>query len=219
MPYTAGPYDSAHLYLQWGGKLPGGEQWSCGLRLRKKTAGAAVAADAAGLLVGAAAAVVAYHQSANINISANAKLSSVKLNTIGTDGHYMDSSTNEAIYSDLPGAGSATPVYPNQVALAVSLLTGFSRGPAHRGRFYLPIPSLGLDINGTIAAANADAVSDATDTFISSLNSLGSPADYEVAVFSRKLGAAGNRKVTGNEVGRVFDTQRRRRRSLVENYQ
>jgi predicted peroxiredoxin len=56
----------------------------------------------------------------------------------------------------------------------------------------------------------------AATTLLTSLNA--ASANWEVAVFSRKQGAAGNRKVTGIEIGRVLDTQRRRRRSLAEGY-
>lgn len=215
MAYLPGPYHQAHLYLQWSGNLPGGETWSCGLRFLGGVG--ANPTDAPGMLVGAAAAVVSYHQSALLNLSQKALLSSVKLNHIDVTGHYSGEGTNEAIYANLPGGGPTTQPYPNQVALAVSLTTGFSRGPAHRGRFYLPLPGYNMDANGLVAAANADACSDATDTFINALNSV-NPA-WDVAVFSRKLGAATAKVVTGNEVGRVYDTQRRRRRSMVEDYQ
>lgn len=215
MPYTAGPFDSNHIYVQWGGKLPGNEQWSCGFRMRKKTAG--TIDDGTGLLVGVAAALATYHADAATRIAALAKLSFVKVNAIGTDGHYLGSGTVQALYADLPGGYGVGPVHPNQIALAVSLTTGFSRGPAHRGRFYLPMPALNVQTNGLLYATDMISVSGATDTLLTSVNAVN--ADYEMAIFSRKAGAPGNRRVTGNLVGEVADTQRRRRRSLVENYQ
>lgn len=212
-----GDYDSAHVYIQWGGKLPGNESWSCGIRYRKKT-GSATVADGASLLVGAGAALSAFHTSSGANLGSGAKLSFVKSNTIGTDGRYLDSSgTNQATYADLPGAGTSAQTFPHQVALAVTLTTGFSRGPAHKGRFYLPLFNGSLDAGGLIAAAAVIPVSNAVDTLITSMNAVNS--GFELAVFSRKTGAAGNRKITGNLVGRVLDTQRRRRRSLIEDYQ
>lgn len=215
MAYEVGPYDSTHLYLQWGGKLPGNEQWSCGLRLYGTTLGAETSATS--LLTAATAAVAGYHGDTGVAISPSAKLSFVKLNAIDVNGHYLNAITNESIVADLPGGGGSAPVYPNQVALCVSLTTGFSRGGAHRGRFYLPMPTFGLDANGQFAAANAVAVSNGTDSFISGLNAMST--GWKVAVFSRKSGAPSHRLVTGNQVGRVYDTQRRRRRALVENYQ
>lgn len=213
--YQVGPFDSAHIYLQWGGKLPGNEQWSNGLRFAGPSATAD--ADAAAMLVGAAAAVVAYHQRAGTGTSPRAKLSFVKCNGIDVDGHYISLGTNQALYADLAGGGLDANTPANQVANVVSLTTGFSRGPAHRGRIYLPLPTYALDTAGVYSAANADQVSISTDTFIAALNAVN--AAWDVAIFSRKAGAPMHRVVTGNVVGRVYDTQRRRRRALVENYQ
>lgn len=215
MAYTAGPFDSSHIYVQWGGKLPGNEQWSCGFRMYGPAATAET--DAAGMLAGVAAALVTYHQAANTGISPRALLSFVKVNGIGTDGTYLADSTNQALYADLPGGGTVANTPANQIALAVSLTTGYSRGPAHRGRFYLPLPCFAIDANGVFAAANAITVSGTTDTLLGNINAV--DPDWKMGIFSRKLGAAGHRAVTGNLVGRVYDTQRRRRRALVENYQ
>lgn len=217
MPYTPGNFDSPHVYVQWGGKLPGNEQWSCGLRMRRKT-GTAVTADEASLLPGVGAALVAFHGRDTTNLGTGAKLSFVKTNVIDVTGHYADSGgTTQAIYADVPGGGTSAQVFPHQVALAVTLTTGFSRGPAHKGRFYLPLFNSTLEAGGVIPATVAAMVSGSVDTLLTDLNAVNT--NYEVAVFSRKLGAAGNRRVTGNLVGRVLDTQRRRRRSLAEDYQ
>lgn len=208
-------FDSAHLYVQWGGKLPGSEQWSCGVRLRKKTPG--TPNSGAGLIAGMAATIQSYHQRATTGIHPTAQLSFLKVNAIGVDGRYIGAGTNQVVFADLVGGGENINPFPNQICAVVTLRTGFTRGPAHSGRFYLPLPSVTIQSDGRVNAGWADGVSDSTDTFISDLN--GQDADYEVAIFSRKSGQAGNRRVTGNQVGRVLDTQRRRRRSLVEDYQ
>jgi hypothetical protein len=216
MSYTAGNFDSAHLYVQWGGKLPGPEIWSCGLRLRKKTAGAID--SGAGLLVGVSAAIATFHASADAQISAAAKLSFVKVNAIGVNGKYSGDGTNQALYADTPGAGAAIQKYPNQIAWAVTLTTGFSRGAAHKGRFYLPLPDCYISgTDGRVSTAAAEQLHGAVSTLLTNLNAVNT--DYEVAVFSRKSGAAGNRRVTGNAIGRTLDTQRRRRSAQVEDYQ
>lgn len=215
MVYSAGPFDSPHLYVQWGGKLPGNEQWSCGLRMRKKTAG--TVDTGAGLLVGVGAALATFHARDASHISTAAKLSFVKVNAVGTNGRYVGTGTNEALYGDVGGAWAGPQKFPNQIAWAVSLVTGFSRGPAHRGRFYLPLPMCTLEADSRVTDADADALHASVTTLLNELNAVN--ADYEVAVFSRKSGVAGNRRVTGNQVGRVLDTQRRRRRALVEDYQ
>jgi hypothetical protein len=203
-----------HMYLQWGGKLPGGEQWSNGLRMINKGSGAI--GDETAMLAGAGAALVAFHQRPDSGIHPSAKLSFVKINPIKVDGRYATDGTTEAIYADASGGASAAIVYPNQVALVISLTTGFSRGPAARGRIYLPLPAIATQADGLIGAGGAGLVGTSFDTLRTNLNAV--HANWEVGVMSRKKNAPGARKVTGCDVGRVLDTQRRRRRSLGEAY-
>jgi hypothetical protein len=217
MAYTPGPFgDSMHLYLQWGGKLPGNESWSCGLRMIKKGAGPWTSNDPAAMLAAVTTAVGAYHSRAGTSISPSAKLSFVKLNAIAADGHYIDETTREQVVGDTPGGGTDR-YFPNQVALAVTLETGFSRGSAHRGRFYLPLPAIPVATTGLIDIGDAVGVRTSTETFRVALNAVA--ANWQVGVMSRKLGAPAQRPVTSIHVGRVLDTQRRRRRSLAEDYQ
>lgn len=212
--YQAGPFDSAHIYMQWGGKLPGGEQWSNGLRFYGPSASAD--ADAAAMLANCAAAVSAFHTRTASKISNGVKLSFVKMNGIGTNGHYLSDGTNQALFADIVGGGGTASI-ANQIALTVTLTTGFSRGPAHKGRIYLPLPATFVDATGLVPAADCNTISGSVDTFIAALNAVNTA--WKVGVFSRKAGSPGHRQVTGNLVGRVLDTQRRRRRSLIEDYQ
>lgn len=213
--YQVGPFDSSHVYVQWGGGLPGAETWSCGFRMWK--AGGSAEADAASMLVGIGAALVAFHSAAVTNISSHCTLSFVKVNTIGTDGKYVGDGTTEATYADVPGGAVSSYVMPNQTALAISTITGFSRGVAHRGRFYLPLPQIDLGADGRMPTTKASQIRDSALTMRTAVNSAG--AGHVMTVMSRKAGAPGHRAITGFEVGTVLDTQRRRRRSLLENFQ
>lgn len=113
MAYEAGPFDIQHLLMQWGGKLPGGETWSCSLRLAEQVhvPGANYVPGEGEIdawLTGAIKdAVLAYHTRANTYISPSAKLSFVKLNAIGTDGKYLrqeaPTSTCSPMCRALPG--------------------------------------------------------------------------------------------------------------------
>jgi hypothetical protein len=211
---AVGPFDSAHIYVQWGGKLPGGDGWSCGFRMAGPPETAVV--DSASLLAGVGAALVAYHGHANTFISARALLSEVKVNAVGTDGKYIADTTTQALYSDVPGAASAAGTPANQIALAVSMTTGYSRGAAHRGRFFLPLPVFTVGTDGRIPSANVALLRAQTDVMRAAVNSIN--ANWKMAVFSRKAGAPAHRLITGTQVGLVLDTQRRRRASLLEAY-
>jgi hypothetical protein len=226
-----GDFDRPHVYVQWGGKLPGGEIWSCGVRLAQKT-GWPIPIDFLTELPGNTLkewtdgyikdAVLMFHTSAAAAISTACKLSFVKANKIGKDGKYIMPNTNEYVYPDVAGGGGGM-AYPNQVALVVSLLTNVSRGPAHRGRFYMPAPTSPVDGNtGLISAVNAQNVAFAAKTFIEALSDtpgLDVPGSIGVSVMSRKTGAATARRVEDVAVGRALDTQRRRRNKLPEFYQ
>lgn len=211
--YQVGPFDSRHYYVQWGGTMPGGDEWSCGLRVAPINP--ATAANDPLLLNGYSAAVEAWHQ--NGLTSPRAKLTFTKVNLVGTDGRYVDAVTHEHVHANVAGNGVDGRTPSNQVALAVSLVTGVSRGPAHRGRFYMPLPTLTLGTDGRFVAAEVDACNDAATAFLTALNAVSS--NHDVAIYSRKDGRAAHRLVTGMETGRVPDTQRRRRNKLVENYQ
>jgi hypothetical protein len=168
------------------------------------------------------AAVQAYHTRATTHIAASGKLTFVKVAKIETDGRYpADYNASEHVYADLGGGGGSEAI-PNQIALAVSLTTEVTRGPAHRGRFYLPVPAaFPIPTDGLIGATVAADVVASTKTFLEALSDypgIDTPVSPEVVVMSRKAGNPRTREVTGVAVGRVLDTQRRRRRSLQENY-
>lgn len=224
----AGPFEREHIYVQWGGTLPGSETWSCGIRM----APAATLPILDGLPDPAALqtilgdhigpAVQVFHTKMETGISGAAKLSFVKANVIGIDGHYKEQTTLEVVYPNVAGNKQGNPM-PNQCTMCVSTTTTFSRGPAHRGRFYLPLPVVQPDATtGLVPAAFANDLADAAWAFITELNDWPTGAGINspiCVVMSRKLNAPATRVITGVEVGRVVDTQRRRRRSLPELYE
>jgi hypothetical protein len=179
--------------------------------------GGSVDADGAALLTSVSAAIAAFHARNATAINTHCLLNFVKVNAIGTDGKYLGAGTNEATYASVPGGQASSAMFTNQTALGVTLETGFSRGPAHTGRFFLPLPALDLDSGGRVATATAAAIKTSCATMRTAVNT--NSTGHVMVVMSRKAGAPGHRAVTGFKVGTVLDTQRRRRRSLVENYQ
>lgn len=212
--YQPGPFDSGHWLLQWGGKLPGNEGWSCSLRMAL-TGGPVVIADAEQTAISNA--VSAFHTAINSQISSLAKLSFVKFNAIDVDGHFVSQATNQTVLADIPGGIVQTsPNFPNQIAWAVTTTTGFTRGLAHKGRFYIPLPTGAPAADGLMSANAASQLKGTANTLLTALNAVST--GLKVAVFSRKLNAPTHRLITGIAVGRALDTQRRRRRKLLELY-
>ena len=146
-------------------------------------------------------------------ISGLAKLNMVKVNLVGTNGKYVSqtSSGTVEVTPVVTGGGGAIAV-PPQNTLAVTLTTANLRGTAVRGRIYPPLLSLSPAADGFIVAASALGVANSMATFVNALNAIG-PGD--VSIMS-DVGAGKVGRVTGVRVGRVVDTQRRRRRSLPE---
>lgn len=213
--YQAGPFDAEHVYLTWGGKLPGLETWSCSLRLAAITPGDLTNDPA--WLASAKTAVQTFHASPLTGICPLAKLSFVKAQVIKADGHYKYNTPNEIVVADVSGGhGTGNPSHPLQVALGVSLLTGFSRGPAHKGRFYVPLPNQLPQSDGLISTTESGNVKTTATTLVTALNAI--TPNLQVAVFSRKAGAPAHRLVTTVSVGRALDTQRRRRKKVPELY-
>lgn len=158
-------------------------------------------------------AVRAFHISSGL-ISGAARLTTLKVNQIGTDGRYVDQ--NDTVQYDWTTSvpGSASSVYtPPQIALAVSLRTGVRRGLAHTGRFYLPTPAFVPNADGRITTAQAQSAATATTTFLNALHA--ALPGWRAGVVS-DVGAGAARAVTHVEVGRVLDTIRSRRTSLPE---
>lgn len=143
-------------------------------------------------------------------------LREVKLGFIGTNGLYT---RNPFISPVLTTAGALTTGARQapQVALAVTLHTA-KRGPRGRGRFYLPAPGLPLGADARLSDVHRDEVRSAVVTFLDNINNeAGLDAlDLGVTVASSY---GDNSAVTGVRVGRVFDTIRSRRRSVVEDYE
>ena len=233
-----GDFSQHHILVQWGGKLPGNESWSCSLRVGDvpdPITGIALIpplGEVADWMNGSLKdAVLAYHTRVSTGINPHALLTFVKANRIETTGHYLDSGTNQYLFADIPGTGNGSFNLPNQNTLCISLTTGYSRGPAHRGRFYLPIPAFTTDpVTGGIDPSYATAVRNSTKTFIEAVADwpgIDVPGSPTPIVMSRGRGAtatlparAGSvRMITGCAVGTVIDTQRRRRKALKENYQ
>jgi hypothetical protein len=148
-------------------------------------------------------------------ISSSARLKTLKLNLIGTNGRYVG---NDTVLYDFPGNGIVSTTNtdtPAQIAYCVTLRTDAARGRAHAGRFYLPVPAAGANTAGVIDASTLSTFSFNIDTFLKALNE--SMVDWQLAVMS-DIGTGTVRTVTHAAYGRVLDTIRSRREKLPEAY-
>lgn len=207
------PYLAPFLRLVAVGSLPGGEQWTWSLSFIENfgpsTAPTEVPADVI-------TAVQTFHQSSAVALGSGVTLDAIKLNEIGVDGRYTNSSATVEHFFDPPEGAAGTIQLPPQCATAVSLLTGKTRGLAHRGRFYVPRLGRTVGTDGRLTTSDQSDLLTAAAAMVGSLNTALGP-DYVCGVVSdRRTGA--QQVVTELAVGRVVDTIRSRRRKLVEDY-
>jgi hypothetical protein len=182
------------------------EEWTFGLRVDRVTLPTAAEMNA---LV---TAFSTFHQSTGASVGAVARLLSVKAAPIGVDGRYpVGADAVESVLATPVVGPSFTESLP-QAALAVSLRTALSRGRGSKGRFYPPAYTQGAGAGGQITAIKAE------DMRTAALALLGAIQDALLApvVVGSKLGVGSLREVTEIRVGRVIDTQRRRRSSIPE---
>jgi hypothetical protein len=122
--------------------------------------------------------------------------------------------------------------YPPQVALCVSTVTAARRGYSAKGRFYLPAPTADLADDWRLPQAHASTYAGLASTFVKVLRLreavLPPPAPELPGVWlpcivsphKNGTGPGGTvHAITGVRVGRVLDTIRSRRTSLVEDYE
>lgn len=123
-------------------------------------------------------------------------------------------------FAPLSGIGAGSAPLPNQVAAVVTLLTGVrvgKHGASGRGRTYLG--PLGTGIIGTDALIPATVARDVVNAWHAAMiDGMDAGTDkFKLVVLSPKTDA--RYLVTSTRMGRVPDTQRRRRKSLPELYQ
>lgn len=200
-------YPSAHSLLTFSGPAYGElEQWATGCRLRRSTPPSISELEAAGL------AFLSLTGTTALGASNAARLTSVKWAPQTTEGKY---GSGEAVeYTRAPAALGSNERMPAQVATVISLRTARGRGYASNGRMYIPAsPTLGTN-TGMMSAGDAESIATAAATFLSTI---GTALSTDVVVGSA-VGAGLLETVTGVRVGRVPDTQRRRRAGLPEMY-
>jgi hypothetical protein len=194
----------------WGGS----EIWSCSWTLTHTGFTTVEQPDPAGY---AAAVVNSWWGNSGNHIASHAKLTLVKANLVGEDGHYVDPRQTHFVeyVSGIAAAGGSADLLPPQCTLAVTTVTGSKRGPAHAGRWFPPALSSSIGTDGLVPIATATDIATVSARFINALDAV--DPDWKPAVVS-KVGTGWGQEITGVRVGRVVDTQRRRRSSLVEGY-
>jgi hypothetical protein len=198
---------SGKLYkLAWGGSMFTTEQWVNSIHVNAPDV---LPQDPEAYL----AAVIGIMNSNQLKMNTGALLEYIKFNEINpATGLYADQTASHTFFLPIPAQGMGSPAGPAQIALCVGLTTPATRGFAHAGRFFLPVSALPFGSDGRLSQSTADNAADDVKAFVNAVNGVND--DGDVCVFSQTGQVL--RLVTGVRVGRVLDTQRRRRTSLPE---
>lgn len=211
-------FANEHVVLQWGGAMPGPEIWSNSLRMNKINPSADPLPSQADLntaLQGSFSTALTNFWLAIDNFVGTATtLKFFKANRVGVDGKYIDPTTNEKNMGGLTGQGGTN--RQNQLGQVVTWTTAIARGRASKGRIFTPCNLFVIDATtGQIPIADAQTIANAAKAFITALNTAAAPLLLEAAVMSN-VGTGVSQEITGTKVGRVTDTQRRRRNKAIE---
>jgi hypothetical protein len=187
------------------------EEWSTGLRID------GVAMPTPAQMTSYDTAFAALFSSSALQTAAQVRYLGVKASPQNVDGKYGAEGLSVERLRPTPldgGTGGALP----QATIAATLTTITPRGAANEGRMYLPATAMKPAGDGRITVAEALAIANAVATFLSAVNNAGAG---RATVFSKGTptapgGAA--RQILAVRVGRVIDTQRRRRNQIAELY-
>jgi hypothetical protein len=222
-------YPNSHMYVSiLGDAYQGTEHWQFGLRLSDGGASNQATADAIG------GQIATWYASGPSNFIDNHRLTSVKVARVEMDGLYTPNTIAGEYFPASPVPGSiAYAAFPGtmpQGTLVVTLTTAVPRGYASKGRLFPPPQALPIQVNGLVAADTATNDAQQFKSLIDVLNANALVGNVIVASKGKghfTLDAKGKKhwtypdpgaqhNVTGLRVGRVMDTQRRRRRQLIE---
>lgn len=196
--------------IVWGGALCVSESWSCSVHLLHPGP-----ADTVAPLAALKTACVNWFQDAGLEANKGATLEYVKINAVDpVTGRYLDPSHSNTLEFP-PVLPSSTAIFAApQLSVVTSLQTASNRGRGSKGRFYPPSPGTQPGLTGHLDPGFIDGYLSANVALIRAFNAL--IPSGQVVIFSMAGQLA--QVVTKVAIGDVVDTQRRRRKSLLETY-
>lgn len=212
-------YPHEFYKVTFGGEVFGGEDiWSCGLNFGFPGKGVGFGnRDWPDVIENISETLSTWYRDPNTRISSSATLKWVKVAFIGEDGLYF----REPVVYDYsaPIAGGRVGAVPAQLALAVSFLSSKMRAPGKDARIYLPMPNLSPEADGGISSSEAGNIGANFAAVIRAIElhlQQTSEDAPQMIVASQKTES--HNVVQTVRVGRLIDTQRRRRNKMSEEY-
>jgi hypothetical protein len=207
-----------HWLLTFGGSLGTGrnpEIWQCGLRGKPSDgSGLTMGSDEETALDRLVPGLQAWWTNAANATNSDAKLEWVKLNEIGPDGHYVQSSTHVRAFAGI--AGTAGSGVPSWLTVCFEWRTSKGRGPGSHGRIFPPL-ALPAGADDIIPAARQTLfLNSAKDLLKNVENPEGATTAFAPGVVSEKDGTFS--PITHALVGDVIEFVSRRRNAVKPLY-
>ena len=219
------PYSREHLLVRAIGTFgpsasTANEEWTAGMRVHIGASGFTEVAKVS-FLETVATAFNTFHTNSNVSAHTTSWLTALSAAYIGVDGKYVGGAAQETTIRPYttPMAGVGTTLASWDQCRTFTLRTVKGRGRAHVGRFFWPC-ALALSNDGRWTAIQSQDAADSGATLLDTINGAADgmwPGAGGVYVFSKIDGD--EEPVVRVEVGRAPDTQRRRTRQLLEDYQ
>jgi hypothetical protein len=227
-----------HILLTAHGNLPGGDNWTCGLRTYKRDSFLSPASGNS-LAVAAANRWMAFRNTVSGLglfggvVSKRATIEGVTVREIDGDG--IGVTQYEGIPTTAYTASVLDQTMPNQCSLVVTLCTDRA-GRTGKGRIFLPCLAIqtGYLVGGqlgAVAAGYTDLLGDGLKVMLDGINTdltthfgsvlplaVQSPTAAKAWFDDNSLADYNGAKITSIKIGSVIDTLRRRRSSVKESY-
>lgn len=196
------------------------EEWSTGFYLGKVDGDAAAPSNAAAdrILVH----WEAFFETAVVQVSNKYKTTGVKLSLINTNGTTDVAATIIRNYVVQPVGPDGNIKYPPQISYVATLQSALTTGPGSKGRMFLPGICCAIEDNGRMNSGNTGNKALHFKNFLDAINADGAIPDNVILASQGRTVAPVvsplNTIVTRIRCGDVYDTQRRRRNGMRENY-
>ena len=153
--------------------------------------------------------------------ASNFRTLEVKAAHIGTDGRYVGDAYTHFIDEPYSGGGyiGTTESPLPQAAVVATLSSQKQRGPASKGRMYLPGIAYDINSNGLMPLNMTTTISENFNNFIKDINDGGSFLNHPMEVIlNSPVGQGEERPVNKTGVDQKVDTQRRRANAITSDY-
>lgn len=210
-------YITEFTRVTFGGSIADGQdEWNCGFALELLPDGLDWATSAAAVSTDIKDLIVDFWTDPLLSTPQGATLDYVKLAHIDTDGTYMEAPVVVPV-SPTPGALAGN--YVPQISTVVTLQSNKYKDPGKYNRFYLPVGNLTGTGDYQLSTIEQGRLLTAAQTLFNGINAITTGGTTIVTIC-----ASNSSLVTTVEpavfvkVGRVLDTQRRRRNKISESY-